>query len=129
MKKILCITLMIVAMASCGGGKATQSASQLDSGKVVTDSFVTIDGPWLKSAGDTVRGFVLRADKTAEEVNMPNVKMRRWNLVGDSLKIEATMSVGDSAVRRELGFRVESLRNDTLTLIAGDSFTYYVRKH
>lgn len=129
MKKILCITLMIVAMASCGGGKATQSASQLDSGKVVTDSFATIGGTWLKNAGDTVRGFVLRVDKTAEEVNMPNVEMHRWNLVGDSLKIEATMSVGDSAVRRELGFRVESLRNDTLTLIAGDSFTYYVRKH
>ena len=75
------------------------------------------------------RPLIERIEKLEIISNMPNVEMRRWNLVGDSLKIEATMSVGDSAVRRELGFRVESLRNDTLTLIAGDSFTYYVRKH
>ena len=67
---------MIVAMASCGGGKATQSASQLDSGKVVTDSFATIDGTWLKNAGDTVRGFVLRADKTAEEIGRASCRER-----------------------------------------------------
>ena len=128
MRKILFFVLAIAALASCGGGRSTGCVECNDSDSVVTDSFATIVGAWLKPAGDTVRGFVLYADNRAVAVNMLSVEMRSWQLVGDSLLIDAAKPVGDSVVAEVVRYRVDTLTADTLRLQEGGIATCYTRK-
>lgn len=128
MKKLLVFAFSVAALCSCGGGKAERQTSASDSDSVVTDSILSIEGTWIQPIGDTIKGFTLKENNTAEAINMPNLKMRSWSQTDDSLTIEATLAIGDSVLPQVISYKIERLEADTLVLHKGDNYTSFAHK-